>query len=144
MKTLFHIFRIILSVVFIISGLSKIISPQTFAEAINSLFNFPELISKIIQILIPIIEIILGIKLLLSNNSHYVYKMLITLTTVFFTISIYGYQKEVIISCGCFGDILNSRFSIEMIVRNLILLIMSGFLLFGFNKINSNTLNKNN
>lgn len=41
MKTLFHIFRIILSVVFIISGLSKIISPQTFAEAINSLFNFP-------------------------------------------------------------------------------------------------------
>jgi len=96
MKTLFHIFRIILSVVFIISGLSKIISPQTFAEAINSLFNFPEVISKIIQILIPIIEIILGIKLLLSNNSHYVYKMLITLTTVFFTISIYGYQKEVI------------------------------------------------
>lgn len=121
----------LIAVVLLFSGISKIIDPLPLIETLESLQIFPEELLLLIATLLPIIEIIAGAMLILKTNAKIALISSTILFTVFFVFAFYGYVVGLTNDCGCFGSLYESSFGIEMIIRNIIVLLIS--ILLNFN-----------
>ena len=137
MKYLVGISRILVGVLFIISGLIKLNDPLGFSFKLEEYFSpavldlpFLEPYALAFSLFVVILEIILGVTLLLG------YKIKLTLwtllgTILFFTfLTFYSAYFNKVTDCGCFGDAVKmtpwQSFGKDVVLLVLILILIAG------------------
>lgn len=136
MKYLINILRIIVGVVFIISGIVKTIDPIGFSYKLEEYFsesvlNLPFLIpyALVFSTVFVVFEVILGIFLLLGIFKKFTLINLLFLIVIFTFLTFYSAYYDKVKDCGCFGDFLKLK-PWESFTKDVVLLIM--ILIIGF------------
>lgn len=123
------IFRIIIGFVFIYASVYKVANPEEFAKSIENYMIFPLFLVNIIAILLPWLELILGLfiifgifikasSFLLSINM-FAFTLLVLITII----------RGIDIGCGCFTSDINStpigwgKFSENLLLLGISLII---------------------
>ncbi|WP_396021480.1 MauE/DoxX family redox-associated membrane protein [Brevibacillus brevis] len=124
----------LLIVTFLMSGLAKIIRIKDFHNTLSQL-NHSAMIVKLALFTVPSAEIITSI--LLFNKNTIVYGLILifalSLTFIIETIRILRLKKDV--ECNCFGTIINEKMNLVTIIKNIIILFISLYLLFNGNTV---------
>ncbi len=132
MKILGQISRIIVGVLFIISGFIKANDALGFSYKLDEyfgIFHMPWLthISLLLSIIICAFEIGLGIALLLGTKMKFTSWSLLLMIIFFTFLTFWSWKFNVVKDCGCFGDALHlepfQSFMKDVILFVLILLI---------------------
>lgn len=117
--------EIVLGLVFLLSGLGKLPNISGFQDLIIQ-YGF-----SLFQYMAPgivLVEIFLGIALILGFWQKKASALLLTITIIFTCVYTYGYFKNSITDCGCFGNILKSTPKITYL-RNTLLIVGLSFVL---------------
>lgn len=130
-KYLILTFRILIAFIFIFSGIEKIAAPEKFAEAITNYKLFPIFSVNLIAILIPWLELFVGVILLfgfwVKENS-----VIINVLLLFFTIIVaIAMFRGLDINCGCFGTKYAQKVGLLKIGENILLIVFT-YLLYEF------------
>jgi uncharacterized membrane protein YphA (DoxX/SURF4 family) len=137
MKYLVHIARIVVGVLFIISGFVKNVDPIGLSYKLEeyfspSVFNIPflESLSLPLATFFSLFEIVLGVLLLLGVWRKFT-TIALLLTIVFFTfLTFYSAYFNKVTDCGCFGDALKlepwTSFNKDVVLLVLIIILVIG------------------
>lgn len=137
MKYLVGISRVIVGVLFIISGLVKLNDPVGFSFKLQDYFA-PEVLdlgflvpySLLIAIVLVIIEVLLGISLLLGYMKRFTLWALLLMIVFFTFLTFYSAYFNKVTDCGCFGDAIPltpwESFSKDIVLLVLILILFFG------------------
>jgi uncharacterized membrane protein YphA (DoxX/SURF4 family) len=137
MKYLVHISRVLVGVLFIISGLIKLNDPLGFSFKLEEYFSpavldlpFLEPYALAFALFVVILEVILGVTLLLGYRIRLTLWTLLA-TIVFFTfLTFYSAYYNKVTDCGCFGDAVKmtpwQSFSKDVFLLVLILILIAG------------------
>lgn len=115
-----------IALILFISASAKVIDSNPLLETLNLIRIIPDETKPFIAAMIPIWEMALAIMIVLN------FKKLLTLIAItvtfaaFLTLSVYYSQISPIDSdCGCFGNLVPSRFDIWMVIRNTFFFLIS-------------------
>ncbi len=97
----YRFFRWILGIVFLYSGGSKLLDPQSFAVIIDAFGLVPETLIEPIAIGLPVLEIIVAFGLLFDIKGALA--VTTVLMVLFMAILGYAIYMGLDIDCGCFG-----------------------------------------
>jgi len=137
MKYIVHLSRILVGVLFIISGLIKLNDPLGFSYKLQEYFSqdvlnipFLEPYALMISVIVVVFEVILGIFLLIGYKPKFTLWSLLG-TIVFFTfLTFYSAYFDKVRDCGCFGDALKltpwESFTKDIILLFFILILFLG------------------
>lgn len=140
MKYITHLSRILVGVLFIISGLIKSNDTVGFAyklEEYYTVFGTEFLISTAVlqAMLICIVEVVLGVMLLLGTRVKATLGLLIAMIVFFTFLTFYSAYFNKVTDCGCFGDALKLT-PWESFGKDVVLLVLIGILWLGRKHIN--------
>lgn len=124
------IIRFFLGFIFIYAAIGKISAPHEFAVAISNYQLFPDFSINFLAVFVPWLEIVCGFGLLFGvyvKENSVIYLSLITLFTLAIIISL---LRGLDIDCGCFGYEDSSKVGIVKIGENIVLILLSVFVLF--------------
>ncbi|MDR2123144.1 MAG: DoxX family protein [Flavobacteriaceae bacterium] len=137
MKHQTHFLRIVVGVLFIISGIVKTIDPIGFSYKLEEyfgagVFNIPFLqgLALPLSILFVILEVMLGMFLLLGVWKKFTLSSLLSLIVFFTFLTFYSAYFNKVTDCGCFGDALKLPPWVSF-CKDVVLLIMILILVFG-------------
>src|SRR5690554_1171347 len=141
MKYVVGLARIIVGVLFIISGLIKLNDPVGFSFKLNDYFA-PEVLdlgflvpyALLIAIVLVIVEVLLGISLLLGYCRKLTLWSLLLMIVFFTFLTFYSAYFNKVTDCGCFGDALPLTLW-ESFTKDVVLLVLILILFFGRNYI---------
>lgn len=119
--------RLLLGVVFLYAGLSKISQPYQFAAAIQAYQLLPELLVGLAAVLIPWIEAVSAIALLWSRTSRSALLMFMILLAVFALVIVITLSRGLDIDCGC-GLLNNRRIGWVVLAEDFALLLITAWL----------------
>lgn len=107
-NNVFVAFRVLIGLVFIISGIEKIISPyQNFLYVIESYEVIPAFLELFVAHIFPWIELILGIFVVLGLWTKQALVGIICLLVIFIGVVSQAIIRNLpITECGCFGELL--------------------------------------
>ncbi len=137
MKILVGISRIIVGVLFIISGLIKLNDPVGFSFKLKDYFA-PEVLdlgflvpyALLIAIFVVIFEVLLGVALLLGYMKKFTSWCLLLMIVFFTFLTFYSAYFNKVTDCGCFGDAIKltpwESFSKDIVLLVLILILFFG------------------
>lgn len=132
-STIAIIIRLILGFLFIYASLDKIIYPSKFAEVIYNYRLLPVELVNICAILVPWIEVFIGVMLLIGIWVDASAFMLSGITFVFTFLIISAIFRGLNIECGCFSlDPEGSLVSWKRVIEDILILI-GGLYLVWFN-----------
>lgn len=94
-------------------------------ETIKAVINVSEELQIAAATLLPVLEITLGVMLLLRIRVKETLIAATILFLFFFLFSVYGTVIGLENDCGCFGNMVESNFSFNMIIRNFIFLLVA-------------------
>ncbi|MBP1839426.1 BT_3928 family protein [Formosa algae] len=137
MKKIVSISRILVGVLFIISGLIKLNDPIGFSFKLEEYFSAAVLnltalepYALVISILVVIFEVLLGIFLLIGYKAKFTVWSLLLMILFFTFLTFYSAYFNKVTDCGCFGDAIKltpwQTFSKDIVLLILILIIFSG------------------
>ncbi len=130
--------RIIVALVFIVFGMSKIAEPAQFAKDINNYGMLPYQLTNLAAIILPWIELISGLLLLLGVRLK-TNALLIAAMLIIFNIAVAtAWARGLDIHCGCYSDVAEQTVGWQKLVENFGLLIL--LLIIYFFKNNALTL----
>ncbi|MBL1211920.1 MAG: DoxX family membrane protein [Ignavibacteriae bacterium] len=135
------IIRIILSIVFIISGIEKIANPSEFAQSIENYRLLPIFSINIFAIFLPWLELIAGMLLLFGIKIRENSMLITSLMMLFTTAVIIAIFRNLDIDCGCFGTLAAQKVGFRKVLENSVLICI-GFILL-FSKVQSSIELKN-
>lgn len=122
--------RSILGVLFIFSGIEKIINPSSFSEAIYNYHMLPIYVINLLAITIPWLELVCGLLLLFAKWTRESAAILIGLMIVF-TFSVFiAYTRGLDIECGCFGSLNSSKVSIYKLLENIVIIAFTSLIFY--------------
>jgi uncharacterized membrane protein YphA (DoxX/SURF4 family) len=135
MKYIIHVCRLLVGVLFIISGLIKSNDTVGFAyklEEYYAVFGTDFLISTAVlqASLICIVEVMLGVMLLIGYRVKATLNLLLAMIVFFTFLTFYSAYFNKVTDCGCFGDALKLT-PWQSFSKDLILLVLIGILLLG-------------
>ncbi|WNB17313.1 BT_3928 family protein [Marivirga arenosa] len=154
MRTVVDIIRYIVGGLFVFSGLVKVVDPvgtaikleeyfAVFAGDIASFFSIFEPYALVIGIVLNVLEVTLGIALMIRWRVRYTMNLL-SIMIVFFTfLTFYTAYFNKVTDCGCFGDAITLT-PWQSFTKDVILLVLIGFLYFNINKIKESTFGPKN
>ncbi len=119
--------RIILSLVFIISGLEKIAAPAEFAIAIENYHIVPSVFTNTIAIFLPWIEFFCGLLILLGIWKRGSTVIIAALSIIFMVAMISVLLRGLEIDCGCFGA--GVKVDYYRVAEDIVLLLLALFLI---------------
>ena len=120
-KIINHIIRIFMGLVFIYASYSKILDPISFSQNIHNFGITPLFIENIIALVLPWIELFIGLGLIFKVKYDASLDISIILMIIFIVLISQAYFRGKSIDCGCFlneisnEDAATKRF--EMIKR---------------------------
>jgi len=113
-----RVVRVLLGVVLIFSGITKIVDPSKAVDLMLEFKVIPEALILIIISVLPVLEILTGMLLVTGMYPKLASISALALFFGFFLISIYGTIIGLNSDCGCFGSVIKSRIGWSMVVRN--------------------------
>lgn len=122
-------FVFILSIFFLVSGISKLFAIKSFKETLI-LLRFPEKYSSYFAFFFAFTELIVATGILVdSYRSYFLFIMLLIIISLILitTLSIKNNQR---IKCNCFGNLTDESFGMGVLFKILIMLLMVLYLLF--------------
>ena len=125
------LFRLILGFVFIYASYDKILDPISFSKNINNFHISPLALQNLAALIIPWIELIIGIFLIIGVFLEGSINLIISLLMFFIFILLQAIIRGIDVHCGCFSseadiDKINLRFGlIKRVFEDFILLAMS-------------------
>lgn len=125
-KHLILVLRILFGLLFIFSGVTKIISLTEFEHAIKKFALIPDLYAPILSYIIPIAELVIGIFLILKIYLLGAVQFSIYLIIFFTSVVIVKVLEGGDLACGCFGALSSDNIDEWTVIRNL------GLILWGF------------
>ncbi len=114
--------RVLIGLVFIISGIIKISNPHDFVDAVTNFKMLPPETVNLFVIIIPWIEFSSGLLFLFNIYSKETGTILIGLLIMFSIAVAVAFLRSITFTCGCFGDIFPQEIGLLKIVENLILI----------------------
>ncbi|WP_130735206.1 BT_3928 family protein [Flavobacterium sp. J27] len=129
--------RILVGILFIISGLIKLNDPLGFSYKLEEYFNANVLnmeflipFALIIACFIVVFEVVLGVMLLIGFKTKFTVWSLLLMIVFFTFLTFYSWYFDKVKDCGCFGDALKLT-PFESFIKDLILLFLVIILFFG-------------
>jgi putative oxidoreductase len=120
--------RLVLGILFILAGATKIYDPATFALELERYQLLPWKAGVAVSIYLPWLELFTGLCLFVNRLERGAL-LLITLLLVIFTFALASaLVRGLSIDCGCFGRTFMSTGTIVPLLRNLVLLFFAGIL----------------
>ena len=137
MKILVTISRILVGVLFIISGLIKLNDPLGFSYKLQEYFSadvlnitFLEPYALAISVFVVIFEVVLGVFLLIGYKPKFTVWSLLGMIVFFTFLTFYSAYFDKVKDCGCFGDALKltpwESFTKDIILLFFILILFKG------------------
>jgi len=137
MKYIVNISRILVGVLFIISGLIKLNDPVGFSFKLEEYFSvgvldlpFLEPHALTISIIVVILEVLLGVMLLIGFRIKFTLWSLLGMIVFFTFLTFYSAYFNKVTDCGCFGDAVKltpwESFTKDIILLVLILILFLG------------------
>ena len=117
--------RILVGLVFFVSGLLKIIDISSFRDIVISLGLFNGPLSFLASIIIPVLELLLGLMLLLGIYIRVTAIHINVLIILFSWVTFYVLNNKPELLCGCFGIFFNLTFSTYHFIILLVLFIFN-------------------
>ena len=131
-------FRFILGYIFIYASIQKIINPLEFSNQIDLYQATPLLINNLVALIIPWIELLIGLGLILNRQIKGSIVLSIFLMIIFIILLSQAYYRGISLDCGCFGSSgpkSDLELSKDMLIRirdDIIFLCMSLYLYFTY------------
>ena len=123
----FLVLRLFLGALFIISSIPKISALNQFTKTVYQFKLLPEFFVPYFSVLLPIIELFLGLCLCLGIYIRWSARALSLLVLSFIGAITINLIRGVSINCGCFGNLFNEVLGWEALARDFLLL---GLLIF--------------
>jgi len=137
MKYLVAISRILVGVLFIISGFIKLNDPLGFSYKLQEYFstdvlNIPSLepYALAISVFVVVLEVVLGVFLLIGYKRKFTIWMLLGMIVFFTFLTFYSAYFDKVKDCGCFGDALKLT-PWESFTKDVVLLVLILILFYG-------------
>ena len=125
------IFRFILGVVFIYASYEKILDPISFSKNIHNYHVTPIFIENIVALVLPWLELIIGLFLIFGLFLEGTISITISLLVFFIVLLAQAVFRGIDVHCGCFkvdtsDESINFQFQlIKRIVEDIIFLVMA-------------------
>ena len=141
MKILVSISRVLVGVLFIISGLIKLNDPLGFsykleeyfsADVLNIEFLIPYALG--ISVIVVVFEVVLGVFLLIGYKPKFTVWSLLAMIVFFTFLTFYSAYFDKVKDCGCFGDALKLT-PWESFTKDIVLLFFILIIFFGLKHI---------
>lgn len=98
---IYRIVRWVLGGIFIYSGATKLLAPQTFAVLIEAYGLIPDMLLMPVALILPALEVVAGVGLLFDIRGSLA--VISGLLLLFIAILGYGIRMGLDVDCGCFG-----------------------------------------
>ena len=141
MKYLVHLSRLLVGILFIISGLIKLNDPLGFSYKLEEYFGtdvlnlpFLEPYALAISLFVVIFEVVLGVFLLIGFKRKFTVWSLLGMIVFFTFLTFYSAYFDKVKDCGCFGDALKLT-PWESFTKDVVLLVFILILFFGIKHI---------
>jgi uncharacterized membrane protein YphA (DoxX/SURF4 family) len=123
--------RFILGGVFVYASFDKIMHPEVFAEAVYNYQILPDGLINLTAIVLPCLELVLGIFLLLNFWMPGTVVLSNLLLMVFIGALLFNMARGLNINCGCFSitDV-ESSMNVLTVLRDTSFLAIAGYLLY--------------
>lgn len=128
-QILSFIFRIVLGIVFLYAAIGKIDNPAAFYKEIVNYNLFPNLLSQVFAIIIPWIELAIGIFLIFGIRIRSTSFICFVLLTTFTLLVISAWARGLNINCGCFSHHIE-YVGLKKVLENVFLILASVFVFF--------------
>lgn len=130
-KLFFHTLRILMGAIFIYASYDKILHPQSFAKAVFNYQILPDPAINIVGLVLPFLELLLGLCLLTGVWLPGASVMSSSLMTIFIGALLFNQMRGLDIHCGCFStETTQGPAGIWTIIRDLFFLSASLYLTF--------------
>jgi uncharacterized membrane protein YphA (DoxX/SURF4 family) len=131
MKPLRFWTRVILGLIFIMASADKILHPKAFAEAIFNYQILPDSLINLMAIMLPWLEILLGLFLIGGFWLPGVVSLANALLVVFFGALVFNVARGLDVHCGCFSTGTKGEPATAWyLARDSAFLLMGGYLFF--------------
>src|SRR3569832_1872928 len=132
LRILAQISRVLVGVLFIISGFIKANDPLGFSYKLDKYFQVYHMpwmtsVTLFLAILICAFEIGLGIALLLGAKMQFTAWSLLLMIIFFTFLTFWSWRFDVVKDCGCFGDALHLK-PFQSFMKDVILLVLIIFI----------------
>ena len=117
------IIRILFGLIFLISGLSKILDLNKFVNDIKNLAIVPDIFAPALSYFIPVTELLLGTLIIFNIKAKRAIQIILYLLTLFLAVVTTKLIEGGGGSCGCFGSIFQDNITIFTLLRNILLII---------------------
>jgi uncharacterized membrane protein YphA (DoxX/SURF4 family) len=141
MKFIVHFSRIVVGVLFIISGFIKLNDPLGFSYKLQEYFSvevlnlpFLEPYALVLSIAVVVLEVVLGVFLLIGYKPKFTLWSLLLLIVFFTFLTFYSAYFDKVKDCGCFGDALKLT-PWESFIKDIVLLALILVLFFNDNLV---------
>jgi uncharacterized membrane protein YphA (DoxX/SURF4 family) len=124
-KYLIPFVRVSLGLVFLASGIGKLLDLQAFESAINNFVHVPIAMAQVISVVVPSIEVSAGAFLSLGLLIKHSAALLMALLLVFIEVIIPHLTIGSEVDCGCFGNVLPGKVNGFPLVRDFVMLGIS-------------------
>jgi uncharacterized membrane protein YphA (DoxX/SURF4 family) len=123
--------RFILGGVFVYASFDKILHPAAFAEAVYNYQILPDKLINLTAIVLPCLELVLGIFLIINFWTSGAVVMCNLLLTTFIGALLFNMARGLNINCGCFSTTaVESSMNVLTVLRDASFLAISGYLLY--------------
>ena len=137
MKVLVSIARIVVGILFIISGFIKLSDPLGFSYKLQEYFSadvlnmpFFEPYALIISVFVVVFEVVLGVFLIIGYKPKFTVWSLLAMIVFFTFLTFYSAYFDKVRDCGCFGYALKLT-PWESFTKDVVLLVLVLILFFG-------------
>ena len=135
-KQLLLVFRFVVGVVFIWSGIIKVIAPLLFAQDVANYQIFPQGLAFLIALILPWIEILCGLLLVLGIWSRTASLLISGLLVAFLILLSTTIIRGIDVACGCFGA-LSHTVDYKLILLDSVLLFLTLNIFFSRHRVAS-------
>ncbi|MBI5476810.1 MAG: DoxX family membrane protein [Ignavibacteriales bacterium] len=122
---LIAVIRIILGVVFSLSGIIKLLNPTNFYNSLRGFNVLPEPLVVPFALMISTVELLAGVMMVAGLWIKFASFVISILLLVFIAAIIPIIISGDIVGCGCFGSIVEEKVDVYLILRDVIFLIFS-------------------
>ncbi|ADU31017.1 MauE/DoxX family redox-associated membrane protein [Evansella cellulosilytica] len=132
--SIYVFFQVFLIVIFIISGISKLISISNFIDTIKEL-GFSKKFSSVIAIMLSLLEVVVGVSLLFPAIFLLSFIGIFTLIICFSIATWKSFHIVDKVNCNCFGTLADESLGLGSVLKILILFFITVWLLINYNHI---------
>jgi putative oxidoreductase len=120
--------RVAMAALFLYAAVTKLVDPSSFAQQIANYQLMPWPATAVLSVFLPALELCVGVSLLLGRWESGALVWVAIMLTIFSGALLSAIVRGLSIDCGCFGRSIENTGTLWPLIRNLVLLAVTGFL----------------